>query len=69
MSARTLAIAFVTSYSPQMIKCLSQQFETLYISPEEIMPLIFGQYLSEKEAGKRPLAKLTQDLLGEDYKW
>ena len=57
------------AYSPEMIKCVRDEFGMLFSSEDEIKELIFGQYLRETDAGKRPLAKLTQDLLGKADNW
>lgn len=57
------------AYSPEMIKCVWDEFGDLFHSEDEIKELVFGQYLSETDASKRPLAKLTQDLLGKADEW
>jgi hypothetical protein len=36
-------------------------------SDKEVEQAIFGNYFKPQEAGKRPLAKLTQDILKEFY--
>jgi hypothetical protein len=52
-------------YSEDKIKSLYNEFSDVFANEEEVRNLVFGQYLEEKEAHKRPLAKLTQDILEE----
>lgn len=40
-----------------------RNFRGLFSSKEEMLRMIFGNYISEEDLGKRPLAKLTKDLL------
>lgn len=59
------------TYSDSRINDLYKAFEIvnqkgkskLFSSEEEIRDMIFGQYLNEKELHRRPLAKMTHDLL------
>ena len=57
------------AYGPEMIHCVKEEFGTLFRSEDEIMELLYGQYLNETNASKRPLAKLTQDLLRKSSEW
>ena len=50
-------------YSEGQIKEYLEQFEGLFDSYEEFSGILFGNYLSQEDQGKRPLAKLTQDIL------
>lgn len=47
------------------------QYEGLFESIDELNRTVYGNYLAEEDQGKRPLSKLTQDLLydllGEDF--
>lgn len=52
-------------YSEDKIKSLYNEFSDVFANEEEVRNFVFGQYLEEKEAHKRPLAKLTQDILEE----
>jgi hypothetical protein len=50
-------------YSDDYIESLFQQFEgTLFKNKEDVMRFILGNYISEEDLGKRPLAKLTRDI-------
>lgn len=40
-------------------------YSDLFYSKEEILRIIFGNYIQEKDHGKRPLAKLTVNILKE----
>lgn len=59
------------AYNDRRIKDLYEAFEIvnqkgkskLFSSEEEVREMIFGQYLNEGELHKRPLAKMTHDLL------
>ena len=59
------------AYSDRRINDLYETFEIvsqkggskLFSSEEEIRDMIFGQYLNEGELHRRPLAKMTHDLL------
>lgn len=59
------------AYSDRRINDLYEAFKIekpkgeskLFSSEEEIRDMIFGQYLNEKELHRRPLAKMTHDLL------
>lgn len=52
-------------YGPEMRNSLMTQFPDLFSSEEELLRIIFGNYIDIKDTLKRPLAKLTQDLLEE----
>ena len=55
------------AYDDSKIRKLYEDFGTLFSSEDEVRALVFSQYLTEKDMHKRPLAKLTQDIL-EDCK-
>ncbi|WP_052090950.1 HNH endonuclease domain-containing protein [Desulfosporosinus sp. HMP52] len=42
-----------------------REYPGLFSSKEELLRIIFGNYIQEKDFGKRPLAKLTVDILEE----
>ena len=42
-----------------------QDFPDLFSSDEELIRTIFGNYIREEELLKRPLSKLTRDILEE----
>lgn len=50
-------------YNDDLISMLQNEFDSLFGSTQDVRQLIFGQYLDEIDIHKRPLAKLTQDLL------
>jgi hypothetical protein len=52
-------------YSNEYIKGLVAQFPDLIASEEEAMRLITGNYVTDEDLGKRPLAKLTRDIVKE----
>ena len=56
-------------YPDQMIATLQDEFDSLFDSEKDVIDLIFGQYLDPTDACKRPLAKLTQDLLKDSGTW
>ncbi len=50
-------------YNDDYIESLFKQFEgTLFRNKEDLMRFILGNYISEEDLGKRPLAKLTRDI-------
>lgn len=50
-------------YGPDMRNSLMTQFPDLFASEEELLRTIFGNYIEIKDTLKRPLSKLTKDLL------
>ena len=52
-------------YSEEMIASLQKDFSGLFDEERDVRDLIFGQYINEDEAYKRPLGKLTKDILDE----
>ncbi len=56
-------------YTDDMIDSLSENLGSIFGSKKEIRELVYGQYLNQDEAHKRPFAKLTQDLLEESTSW
>ena len=52
-------------YNDFKIYELLNNYNGLFSSKEEIIRSVFGNYIDEKELGKRPLAKLTKDILKE----
>ena len=51
------------AYNDDLISTLLDEFDTLFNSPQDVRQLIFGQYLDTADIHKRPLAKMTRDLL------
>ena len=52
-------------YSKTEIKELYQQFPALFRDEEEVVRVVFGNYIHPDDLNKRPLSKITQDLLKE----
>lgn len=52
-------------YGKEMRSNLLKDFPELFNSDDELIRIIFSNYIDEKDALKRPLAKLTQDMLKE----
>lgn len=54
-------------YTPDKIEMLGEEFSELFDTERSIADLIFGQYLECSQLHKRPLSKLTRDILIECY--
>lgn len=52
-------------YSAEQRESIMQDFPDLFSSDEELIRTIFGNYIREEELLKRPLSKLTRDILEE----
>lgn len=52
-------------YNTEARVCLQNDFPGLFNSEEEILRVIFGNYINEYELLQRPLSKLTRDILQE----
>ncbi len=52
-------------YNEEVRNNLRVDFPDLFNSDEEILRVIFGNYIGEKESLNRPLSKLTRDILKE----
>lgn len=52
-------------YNKERREDLLQEFPQLFSSEEEVLRIVFGNYIETKDFLKRPLSKLTQDLLRE----
>lgn len=52
-------------YNKEQIIEFLQNYNGLFSTDEEIIRMIFGNYICRKDFGKRPLAKLTKDILAE----
>jgi 5-methylcytosine-specific restriction endonuclease McrA len=50
-------------YSEDRIKELCESFPDLFTSPNEVRQLVLGSYIDKKDVGKRPLAKMTRDIM------
>ena len=51
------------TYDKILQKGIVDSFQGIFHSPQEVHDLIFGGYLSDAEQEKRPLSKLTSDIL------
>lgn len=50
-------------FNPDYIEDLYEQNSSLFESREEIYRVVYGNYLEEKDYGKRPLSKLSKDIM------
>lgn len=50
-------------YNDDRLESIQKDFPTMFADKEDVRTLVFGQSLDEKDAHKRPLAKLTRDIL------
>lgn len=50
-------------FNPQYLTDLCNTYNGLFESEEELYRIVFGNYLEESSYGKRPLSKLTKDIL------
>lgn len=51
-------------YNESYLDELMQNYEgTLFKNREDLLRLIFGGYINDEDLGKRPLSKLTKDIL------
>lgn len=50
-------------YSEDRIRELCESFPELFTSPNEVRQLVIGNYIDKKDVGKRPLAKMTRDIM------
>ena len=54
-------------YSPQQLDEFMKKFSGLFRSKKEIMRIIYENYVEEYETGRRPLSKLTRDIVNRLY--
>lgn len=52
-------------YGDSMIRELLEQYSYMFSTQVEILRMVFGNYVEPKDFSKRPLSKLTHDLLEE----
>ena len=52
-------------YNDDRINAIKDEFESLFNSKEEVLRLIFSNYISSEELSNRPLSKLTKDICEE----
>jgi len=52
-------------YNKTQIKEYLTAYPNLFMSREDVLRTVYGNYIKENELGKRPLAKLTKDILDE----
>ena len=50
-------------FNPEYMEDLFNTYDGLFESKEEIYRIVFGNYFEETDYGKRPLSKLTKDIL------
>lgn len=50
-------------YSDKQLKQYLTKFKFLFETKEEMLRIIYGTYLQQEDIGKRPLSKLTRDIL------
>lgn len=50
-------------FEPSYFHYLANEYDELFDSEEEIFRIAFGNYYEEEAYGKRPLAKMTSDIL------
>lgn len=50
-------------FSPEYLNYLYDSYGNLFESEDELYRTVFGNYIKEKEYGKRPLSKLTADII------
>lgn len=54
-------------FNPDYLEDLYQMYDGLFESKEELYRVVFGNYKEETDYGKRPLSKLTRDILSGLY--
>jgi hypothetical protein len=54
-------------YGPKQLDEIMKNYSGLYKSKEEMLRVIYGNYLDKEELGKRPLSKMTKDIVGRLY--
>ena len=54
-------------FNPDYLEDLCQTYDGLFESKEDLYRIVFGNYKEETEYGKRPLSKLTKDILSSLY--
>ena len=55
----------VKIYNESQIESYLSEFNEMFSSREEILAFVFGENLRKEDFGKRPLSKLTHDILEE----
>ena len=50
-------------FNPEYLTDLFNTYDGLFESEEELYRIVFGNYMKESSYGKRPLSKLTKDIL------
>ena len=50
-------------FNPEYLKDLFNTYNELFESEEELYRIVFGNFMEESSYGKRPLSKLTKDIL------
>ncbi|MFY2253205.1 hypothetical protein ACOSZH_25240 [Priestia megaterium] len=54
-------------YSPTRLEEIKNNFSGLFQSDKDMMRVIYGNYLEKDDLGKRPLSKLTKDIVDKLY--
>ncbi|WP_156034634.1 hypothetical protein [Clostridium sp. KNHs205] len=52
-------------FEPEYLNFLYYTYEELFESEEELYRIVYGDYIMEEAYGKRPLAKLTSDIISD----
>lgn len=50
-------------FNPEYLSELLVTYDGLFESEEELYRIVFGNYIEESSYGKRPLSKMTKDIL------
>ncbi len=50
-------------FEPGYLNYLASEYKDLFATKEELYRIVFGNYYEEEEYGKRPLSKMTTDIL------
>lgn len=53
------------AYNPTARQALAYAFQDQAYSPQQVYDFVWGKYLQEAQYGRRPLSKLTKDILGQ----
>lgn len=50
-------------FEPGYLNYLAKEYKDLFVAKEELYRIVFGNYYEEESYGKRPLSKMTSDIL------
>lgn len=57
----------IQAYNPATLHAIKEDFQGIVHTEGDLARIVWGNYIAEKEVGKRPMSKLTADIL-EQYK-